>query len=400
MTWMDMPADPAPQPMTPPLPPTPPPAPAARPRRRGYVSAIALAAVASAAGTGAVVHAIDAPATTAAPVRVVSGAAPAAATASTTQAALAAIEPAVVQINTVVPAGGRSGGFRGGGFGGQTASGAGTGVVVGSDGTIVTNAHVVAGASSIKVTIPGHGTHTATVLGSDATRDLAVVKADGVSGLPVATFADSSKVKTGDSVLAIGNAEGYGGQNTVTEGIISATDRTLPNDTNSPGHFLQTDAALNPGNSGGPLVDTLGRVIGIDSEVATGDGSGPAAQNIGLAIPSNDVTGELDSLRKGGSGTTGTTAGSGGYLGVSLADSSDGAGAVIGEVASGSPAAAAGLQVGDTVTAVNGQAVPNSGALATAIRGMTSGTHVTLTVLRNGASQSVPVTLGSRTAAS
>lgn len=363
-------------------------------------AAVGAAAVLSAAATGAVVHVVDgrgAPVavTAATGTSTAAGAVPSAATGSVAQTALAAVSRSVVQINTVLQSGGGGSGLAG--FAPGAASGAGSGIVVGGDGTIVTNAHVVAGAASLTVTIPGAGTHPASVLGSDPARDLAVVRAQGVSGLPVATFADSSRVQVGDSVLAIGNAEGYGGQNTVTAGIISATDRTLPGAPSSPGHFLQTDAAINPGNSGGPLVDTTGRVVGITSEVATGSDSSRPAQGIGLAIPSNDLTAQLASLTRGGSpagAPGGATAGAtGGYLGVGLADTVNANGAGITAVSTGSPAARAGLQPGDVVTAANGSPVTSGGDLATAVRGSASGSTLTLTVQRPTGSASVRVTL-------
>jgi putative serine protease PepD len=187
----------------------------------------------------------------------------------------------------------------------QQGTGAGTGIVISSDGYVVTNAHVVNGATSITVALPGHGTHSATLVGLDPTKDLAVIKISGVSGLTAATFANSSAVQTGDSVLAVGNAEGYGGTPTVTEGIVSALNRSLASASDSTSAngsslsgLIQTDAAINPGNSGGPLVDTAGHVIGINTAVATGTTSNPV-QGIGFAIPSNTVVSALPKLLAG-----------------------------------------------------------------------------------------------------
>jgi S1-C subfamily serine protease len=200
---------------------------------------------------------------------------------------LAKIEPSVVDINTTIEASG---------FGGQTEEeGAGTGVIINTDGEILTNNHVIADATKITVTLSDGSTHTATVVNANSSKDLAVIKISGVTGLTAATFASSTTVAVGDSVLAIGNAEGYGGTPTVTEGIISATNRSLADTSESLTGLLQTDAALNPGNSGGPLVDSAGNVIGIDVAIATGSTDEPA-QNIGFAITSSTVESYLASI--------------------------------------------------------------------------------------------------------
>ena len=144
---------------------------------------------------------------------------------------------------------------------------------------------MVDGASSIKVTLPDNGgTHSASIVGIDVTADLAVIQIDGVSNLKPATFANSDTVQVGDSVLAVGNALGYGGAPTVTEGILSAKGRSLTGQSDNLTNLLQTDAAINPGNSGGPLVDATGQVIGIDTAVAAGSATEPA-QNIGFRHP-------------------------------------------------------------------------------------------------------------------
>jgi putative serine protease PepD len=206
---------------------------------------------------------------------------------------LAKIEPSVVEITTSIE--------TSDGFGrGVEGTGAGTGVIVSSDGYIVTNAHVVADATSITVTLSNGKTYTAAVVNADTTKDLAIIKISGVSGLTAATFADADGVAVGDSVIAIGNAEGYGGDPTVTEGIVSAKNRSLAStgaDESSSAltGLLQTDAALNPGNSGGPLVNATGDVIGINVAIATGTTDEPA-QNIGFAIPSTVVTSYIDSV--------------------------------------------------------------------------------------------------------
>ncbi|HZD02665.1 MAG TPA: trypsin-like peptidase domain-containing protein [Actinomycetes bacterium] len=321
--------------------------------------------------------------------------APAAATTSQLRAALAKISPSVVDITTV---GGGEGGFFGGGR-----SGAGTGIITRSDGEVVTNAHVVAGATSIRVQIPGHsGTVTARVVGSDASVDLAVLHLQGVSGLPAATFAATSTVHVGDPVLAVGNAEGYGGAPTVTEGIVSAMNRDLPAEqgTGALHGLLQTDAAINPGNSGGALVDTAGRVIGITNMVAGGS-RGQPAQNIGFAIPTDTVLKALPALRAGrnvggGQGNQTPTA----FLGVELQGSGQGAGALVAGVGPGTPAAGAGLQAGDVITAADGTTIGSAADLRSVIARHKPGDKIKLTWRPGGQSQtrSATVTLTTRPA--
>jgi putative serine protease PepD len=309
---------------------------------------------------------------------------------------LAKIEPSVVIINdTVTTSGNGRGGF--GGFGGFEADGAGTGIIISSDGYVVTNAHVVNGASNIKVTLPANGgTHDATIVGMDTTKDLAVIKISGVSGLTAATFANSDTVQVGDSVIAVGNALGYGGSPTVTEGIISAKGRSLQDSEDNLTGLLQTDAAINPGNSGGPLVDTNGDVVGINVAVATGTSSEPA-QNIGFTIPSNTVVQAIPDLKAGKSSSGGSSQ-STAYLGVEIADAQNGAGIVA--VQSGSPAAQAGLQANDIITKFNSTTITDSSDLQQAVRAQKPGDTVTLTVDRNGNTMTVKVTLGTNSVSS
>jgi putative serine protease PepD len=265
-------------------------------RRRTLITAGGLAAVvvASAVATGTVVHGLDSGSTTTAAARSTTTATSSAVSTSSLTSVLAKVEPSVVDINTTIVETA---------MGGQTeeGEGAGTGIIINSDGEILTNNHVIAGATKITVTLSDGSTHTATVVNANSTEDLAVIKISGVSGLTAATFANSSTVAVGDSVLAIGNAEGYGGTPTVTEGIISATSRSLTDSSEITGEsesltgLLQTDAALNPGNSGGPLVDSAGDVIGIDVAIATGTTDEPA-QDIGFAITSNTVESYLASI--------------------------------------------------------------------------------------------------------
>ena len=278
----------------------------------------------------------------------------------------------------------------------------GSGVIIRSDGYILTNEHVVAGAGSngsITVTFDDGRTATATVVGTDATTDLAVVKVSGVSGLTAATFADSDTVDVGQTVLAIGSPLGLDG--TVTEGIVSALHRPTRGGSNDTAVIdaLQTDAAINSGNSGGPLVDLAGRVVGINTSIATAGSGGPGQSGssgnigIGFAIPADTAATIAEQLIADGTATHA-------YLGVqtgggaSSASSSD-SGATLASVESGGPAAAAGLRTGDVVTKVDERVISDSDELVAAVRSYAPGEKVTLTVERDGAERTVTVTLGS-----
>jgi S1-C subfamily serine protease len=377
--------------------------------RNGLRSTAAVAAAAvivSAAVSGVVVHSVDDGSnhsTTAASTTSVASLPQTTALSASVKSALAKITPSVVLINdTITTSASGQGGFGGfGGSGGFEASGAGTGIIITAAGEVVTNAHVVNGATDIKVTLPNNGgQHAATIVGIDTTNDLAVLKVSGVSGLTPATFANSDTTAVGDSVLAVGNALGYGGSPSVTEGIISAKGRSLTDSEDSLTGLLQTDAAINPGNSGGPLVDANGNVVGINVAVATGTTDEPA-QNIGFTIPSNTVVKNLPALEAGENSTTTGSAGSGGsttsngaYLGVEIGDN-DGGGAIIEQVVSGSPADTAGLVAGDVITAVNGTSIATGTALQAAIQSERPGSSVSLSVTTSTGNTTVKVKLGS-----
>ena len=262
----------------------------------------------------------------------------------------------------------------------------GTGFVIDSNGDIVTNHHVVEGATSIKVTFADGTTADAKLVGSDATTDLAVIHVDvSSSELHPLSFGDSSALQVGDAVVAIGDP--YGLENTVTAGIVSALDRTITSPNNHPiGGAIQTDAAINSGNSGGPLLDLSGRVIGVNSQIESSSGGNIG---IGFAVPSNTVKSVVAQLIADGKATHP-------YLGVKLSDSSDPAGAKVSEVASGAPADKAGLQNGDVITAADGSAVTSSDQLVAALAADSPGDRVHLTVARGGSTRTVSVTLGSR----
>jgi putative serine protease PepD len=274
--------------------------------------------------------------------------------------------PSVVSIQTQL--GGRTGGAA-----------AGTGIVLTANGEILTNAHVVEGATTITVTLPGEvKSREAKLIGADTDTDLALLKITGVSGLTPADLGDSSSLAVGDDVVAIGNALALRGGPTVTRGIISALDRTLDEGSVVMTGLLQTDASISSGNSGGPLVNAVGQVIGINTAVATSSAS-TSAENVGFAIPINSAMPIVQRLRSGGS------ANAKGYLGVRTTDPTDGSrGTLIVGVESGSPAEKAGLKTGDLVVSVGGHTVDGAAALSAAVKAHVPGETVDIIVSRDG----------------
>ena len=270
--------------------------------------------------------------------------------------------------------------------------GLGSGVIVTGDGYLLTNHHVVDGADVITVELSDRRVLTAKVVGSDPPSDLAVLKIDATN-LPVLPLGDSDKVRVGDVALAVGNPLGIG--QTVTSGIISAKERTTSGvGDGSFANFIQTDAAINRGNSGGALVNTSGELIGINSQILSPTGG---SIGIGFAIPSNMAKGVMEQLIKGGKVRRG-------QLGVQIQEvTSDIAasldlkevrGVIIGAVTPGSAGERAGLKQGDVITAVNGSAVNDVNGLRNRIASTAPGTDVTLTVIRDGREQQVRATLG------
>jgi putative serine protease PepD len=280
-------------------------------------------------------------------------------------------------------------------FGGvQSGTATGSGFVIDSKGLIVTNAHVVDGATSITVKLGDGKAEKATLVGKDESTDLALLKIDP-SGhtLKPLPLADSSSVHVGDPTYAIGNP--FGLDRTLTTGVVSALQRQIQ----APNNFtidnvIQTDAALNPGNSGGPLLDAAGRVIGVNSQIESNSSSanGGEAGNVGIgfAVPSNTVRRVVDQLEKTGHVSHA-------WLGVESSDASSG-GATVGQVISGSPAAKAGVQAGDTITAVDGSKVADAASLGDLIDGHAVGDEVKLTVHRGGSVKTLTVKLGDRPA--
>ncbi|HEV3366708.1 MAG TPA: trypsin-like peptidase domain-containing protein, partial [Acidimicrobiales bacterium] len=301
--------------------------------------------------------------------------------------------------------------FLGGGSTGGTQEDQGTGMIITSGGEVITNNHVISGATTITVTLFGKVTAMpATLVETDPTNDVALLQITGASNLPTVSYGNSDHVQVGDAVVAIGNALGLqAGSPTVTQGIISATGRTVQasdssgNATETLTNMFQTDAAINPGNSGGPLVDSSGKVIGMNTAVAANSTGTSQAQNIGFAIPSNKISQLLPALRNK-SISSQPKSGSA-YLGVSLETLTPqlrsqynfvpAQGAVVLSVQSGSPADVAGLQQGDVITSFDGKAVTSADQLAAAVQSDKPGKSVKIVLYRGQAQMTVTATLSS-----
>ncbi|RBQ19255.1 trypsin [Spongiactinospora rosea] len=297
----------------------------------------------------------------------------------------------------------------------QAGNGGGSGVILSADGLILTNNHVAAlasGGAEITVRFNDGRTAKATVKGTDAATDLAVLQATGVSGLTAAALGDSDRLKVGDSVLAIGSPLGLAGS--VTAGIVSALNRTVnvggeeppgrqfppgfgreqrqqqpPSEPTTIGGAIQTDAAINHGNSGGALVNASGQVVGINTAIATAGSEGNIG--VGFAIPINTAKKVADQLIKSGDVRHA-------QLGVTVQDSSgDTAGALVGSVAEGSAAAKAGLRQGDLITKIDARPIDASDTLVGIIRGLGPGQQITITYVRDGQTHTTKVTLAEKT---
>ena len=297
----------------------------------------------------------------------------------TTAQIAAAVDPGVVDINTNL--------------------GEGTGMIATSNGEIITNNHVIEDATTISVVIDHRGTYKATVVGTDASGDVAVLQLSGVSGLPTVKFGNSSTVRIGNSVVAIGNAGGQGFPSTVTAGAVTALGRTITASddyglSESLTGTIQTDALIEPGNSGGPLVDSAGDVIGMDTAAASADGATP----IGFALPINKVLQIANDIEQGKAGR-GIVIGTVAFLGIEGATTSaQGSGPATGVgleyVAAGTPAYAAGLEAGDVIIAFDGHTTPTMSTLAALIHKLRPGDRVKVTFESPyGGTQTVAVTL-------
>jgi putative serine protease PepD len=268
----------------------------------------------------------------------------------------------------------------------------GTGVVLTSDGEILTNAHVVAGSTSVTVRFVGETEpRKATVLASDPGNDMALLKIDATN-LKAATFAQPGTIRIGDQVIAIGYALALDGGPSVTSGIISALKRTIITESGALNGLIQTDAAISSGNSGGPLVNLRGEVVGINTAVARSDVN-QAANNVGFSISVDEIGPVLELLRSQASGEVREE----GFLGVGLAARTDGGqGAIITSVQPDSPASLAGIQEEDIVLSVDGEPIDGQAGLVASIRDAAPGQTVEIEILRGAKRLTVKATLVAR----
>ncbi|MDQ6730444.1 MAG: trypsin-like peptidase domain-containing protein, partial [Actinomycetota bacterium] len=279
----------------------------------------------------------------------------------------------------------------GGGGGSQQSQGEGAGVVYNSQGYILTDQHVVAGAISVKVNFQDGKSYPAKVVGTDPSTDVGVIKVSAPSSeLHPIPFADSSQAAVGDQVVAIGSP--FSLPETTTTGIVSQTGRPIraPNGYTIP-NAVQTDAAINPGNSGGPLLDASGHVVGLNDQIetnnTTGSGQG-SSSGVGFAIPSNTVKRIAGRIIASGSVKHA-------FVGVELSSNSAG-GAEVAQVNSGTPGAQAGLKAHDLVTAINGKTVTSTDAFIAMVDNYAPGQTVTMTIRRGGQTKQIKVHLGTR----
>ncbi len=276
----------------------------------------------------------------------------------------------------------------------QIEHGIGSGIIISPDGYIVTNNHVVNGATQVRVTLNDRRVFPAKVVGVDKLNDLAVIKINA-HDLTTIAWGDSTKLRPGQTVLAFGSPFGYF-QFSVTRGIVSALDRPNPysDDPRKPGDFIQTDAAINPGNSGGPLVDAHGELVGINTFIITNNGSFAGA---GFAIPSHIVRASAESIIKDGTVHHG-------YLGISMNDVTpdnssffnlpDAMGAIVSQVTPDSPASRAGLKSGDVLRELNGTKIRNGSQLQVAVSQTAPGSDIKLGILRDGKPETLSVKVG------
>ena len=276
----------------------------------------------------------------------------------------------------------------------QIQHGIGSGIIISPDGYIVTNDHVVADATSIKVTLNDRRVLDAKVVGVDKLTDIAVIKVNATN-LPSIVWGDSTKLQPGQTVLAFGSPFGYF-QFSVTRGIVSAVNRPNPysDDARKPGSYIQTDAAINPGNSGGPLVNAHGELVGINTFIISDNGSFAGA---GFAIPSQIVRATAEQLIQHGKVDHG-------YLGIGMNDVTpdnahffnlqDATGAIVSQVTPDSPASRSGVQTGDVISQLNGEKIVDGSALQVAVSEMAPGTKITLGVIREGKPVTLSLTVG------
>jgi putative serine protease PepD len=345
-----------------------------------------VAALALGAGAGAGVYAgVSSGTKSAAPTATIP--APQSAAATTTVSGLTQlykdVTPGVVDITVTSNA--PAGGFGPGG-GGGTSQAEGSGFVIDTSGHIVTNEHVVSGATAITVRFSDGTTAKATLVGTDPSTDVGVIKVDvAASQLHPLTLGSSAGVLPGQEVVAIGSP--FGLAESMTSGIVSAIGRTIQAPNNySIANAIQTDAPINHGNSGGPLLDLSGNVLGINAQI---ESSGGGSDGVGFAIPIDSVKSVANTIIAGGKVQHA-------YIGIHVGDATNGSGAQVGSVSAGTPAEKAGLKAGDVITALDGKPITKADDLTAAVTAHAPNDKVTLTVTRGGKTLTIDVTLGAR----
>jgi len=312
----------------------------------------------------------------------------------------AKVEPGIVDVNTVLGAGES--------VGQPIGRGAGTGMILTASGEILTNNHVIQGATKIDISVPGHsGTFTATVLGADYVADVALLQIQGISRLSTVTLGDSTSVSTGQEVIAIGNALGKGGPPSVTEGTISDIGRSIAvsDDRGGTEHLtdmIQTSAPIQPGDSGGALVDSSGDVIGMITAGGQRVGIGVAPSSVGFAIPTSDALDIVNDIRAGNSSAT-LIIGQAGFLGVVVrpVDSatatrlglSGTSGALVVGAIEGTPATKAGIKQGAVITAIDETAITSPETLGPALWAHRPGGQIRVTWVDQDGTHRVTVSL-------
>ncbi len=312
------------------------------------------------------------------------------------------VDPAVVDVNTYTD------NSFGGGGGQVSPLGAGTGVILTSSGEVLTNNHVIEGATSIKITVQGRsGTLMAQVVGADPTDDVALLQIQNVSGLSTVSLGDSSTLTVGQEVIAIGNALGQGGTPSATQGTISALNRSI-SVSNGRGGFehlsdlIQMDAPIAPGDSGGPLVNDAGQVVGLITAAARSQQPFQGTSSEGFAIPVNDAIRVVNQIRTGNGGSN-IIIGQAGFLGVQVQDLDAAtaaqlglpvsSGALVVGVEAGTPAARAGISQNSVITAIDGRAITSTAALGPAIHTHKPGQQIRVTWVDQSGTHTASVTL-------